>query len=412
MTPAARRPVLIHNPAQGIGLSPAPSTPRGWPLFRLGLRPFYLGAAAFAALAIPFWVATLLGQLTPQLGLPPLLWHAHEMLFGFAGAVIVGFVLTAGQAWTGATTARGGLLASLALLWLAARLGALAVPTLPYAVYALLDTLLLPWVAVILIRVLLRTGKRRNLPIGALLVLMAAANLAFHMAMLGLPGLEPLMALHAGLALIVMIECVMAGRVIPAFTAAALPGPQLAPPPWLERMCLGLTAASLAAWALLPAQWLTAAGLAAAALLHGVRLAWWQPWRTRARPILWVLHLAYAWLPMGLALLAAGQLGWLGESAGIHALAAGLTGGLIIGMLSRTARGHTGRPLQASRLEVLAYGLISVSAVVRVLLPLVLPMAWSSWIVIAALAWSAGFAAYLWRFAPWLMSARLDGRDG
>ena len=397
-------PADIRSSPSSVRLSP-----QGWPLFRLGFRPFYLGAAMFALLAIPYWIAGLLGLVALPSNVPPVAWHAHEMLFGFALAVIVGFLLTAGKAWTGLATPRGATLAALAGLWLAARLSALWAP---YPVYALLDAALLPCVAVILIRVLLKAGNRRNLPLGAILILLASANLAFHAAVMGWLAIDPLRALHAGLALIVMIECVIAGRVIPAFTMSALPGQKLQLPPWLERTTLIGTALSLAAWVLLPANLFTAIGFAAAALLHGMRLWHWQPWRARARPILWVLHAAYAWLPLGFVLLAWAQTGGVAASAGIHALAVGATGGLIIGMVTRTARGHTGRPLQASRLEVAAYLLVAGAALARVFLPLVSPGRTTDWLVMSAVAWAAAFALYLWVFTPWLISSRLDGKDG
>ena len=381
----------------------------GWPLFRLGFRPFYLGAAAFALFAVPYWIAGLLGVVALPATMPPLLWHAHEMLYGFAVAVIVGFLLTAGKAWTGLATPRGATLAVMAGLWLAARLSAVGAP---YAVYAALDVVLLPWVAIGLIRVLLKAGNRRNLPLGAILLLLATANLSFHAAVLGWLNIDPLRALHAGLALVVMIECVIAGRVIPAFTMSALPGRQLKVPAWLERSTLAATALSLGAWVLLPANPVTAAGFALAALLHAARLWHWQPLRTCARPILWVLHAAYAWLPIGFLLLAWAQVGGVAASAGIHALAVGATAGLIVGMVTRTARGHTGRPLKVSRLEVAAYLLVAVAAIARVLLPLVAPAHTADGLVLAAAAWAVAFALYLWVFTPWLLSSRLDGNDG
>ena len=408
--PASRLIPVIAEPGAPQPPAPVPGPALAhWPVWRLGFRPFYLGAAAFALLAVPAWVAAWLGLVSLPSSMPPLLWHAHEMLFGFAVAVIVGFLLTAGKAWTGLATPRGATLAALAGLWLAARLSALWAP---YGVYAALDLALLPWVAWVLVRVLLRSGNRRNLPLGALLGLLALANLAFHLAALGLLALAPMRALHAGLALIVMIECVIAGRVIPAFTQSALPGRALQAPPWLERSTLATTALALAAWALLPPQPATAAGLAAAALLHALRLGHWRPWRTRARPILWVLHLAYAWLPLGLALLAAAQLSWLAPSLGLHALAVGTTGGLIIGMITRTARGHTGRPLQVSRPEAAAYLLICSAAIARVLLPWLAPQHTAAALVLAAAAWAAAFALYLGVYTPWLLSTRLDGKDG
>lgn len=219
---------------------------RGWPLLRLGFRPFYLGAAAYGALAIPLWIALWLGQVTLKLIFSPVLWHAHEMLFGFTVAVIVGFLLTAGKAWTGLDTPRGGVLAALAGIWLAARRSALFAP---YVVYALLDLLLLPMVAAIFITVLLRAGSRHNLPLDAILLLLALANAAFHGAVIGVINFSPVQALHAGLAKIVMIECVIAGRVIPAFTMSAFPGVRLKVPPLVEQATLGTTAIALALWA-------------------------------------------------------------------------------------------------------------------------------------------------------------------
>ncbi|WP_425260728.1 NnrS family protein [Rubrivivax sp. RP6-9] len=385
------------------------AAPAGWPLLRLGFRPFYLGAALFAVLAVPAWVAVLLGWLPWRAPVAPLPWHAHEMLYGFAVAVITGFLLTAGKAWTGLATPRGAWLGLLAGLWLAARLAALVAP---YAVYAVLDLLLLPLVAAVLVDRLLRAGNRRNLPLVALLLLLTAANAVFHAAMLGWLALDPLRPLHGGLALVVMIECVIAGRIVPAFTMSATPGLQLHPRPGLERAVLATTALGLALWVLAPPGLPTALVLGAAAALHLARQWHWQPWRTRTRPLLWILHAAYAWLPLGLVLLALAMAGVVAVSAGLHALAVGATGGLILGMVTRTARGHTGRPLQATRAETVAYGLVLLAAALRVLLPLAAPQWLAAALVAAALAWSAAFAIYLVVYTPWLLAPRADGRDG
>ena len=388
----------------------APLPPaRGLPLLRLGFRPFYLGAAVYAMLAVPVWVAVVLGQWHLASSVSPLLWHAHEMLFGFVAAVIVGFLLTAGKAWTGQATPRGASLGALALLWLAARLAALGAP---YVVFALLDLVLLPLVAAVLLAVLVRAGNRRNLPLVVLLALLATANLAFHLAVLGVVDIAPLRALYAGLALVVMIECVMAGRVVPAFTMSATPGLTLRSRPRLAAVTLAVTALALASW-VFGAPGLPAAGLgAAAAALHLWRLATWRPWLTRHRPILWVLHAAYAWLPVGLVLLALAEAGAIPVSAGVHALAVGATGGLIIGMITRTARGHTGRLLRVSSREVLAYALVMLAAVLRVLVPFLAAPLHTPALAAAALAWSGAFALYLWVYVPWLCAARLDGKDG
>ena len=407
----------MKQPASSVASSttsperaPAPAiTLRGWPLLRLGFRPFYLCAALFGMLAIPVWLAIFLGQASVGLSVSPLLWHAHEMLFGFAVAVIVGFLLTAGKAWTGLATPRGAFLGALVTLWLSARIAAIVGP---YALYAVVDIVLLPVVAAVLIRVLLRARNRRNLPLAGILLLLSLANLCFHLAVLGLIDIAPMRALHAALALVVMIECVMVGRVLPAFTNGATPGLGLKLQPRWEQATLALTGVALLSWVVAAPAGFTAVAFGVAAAAH-LRRQWsWQPGVTRSRPILWILHAAYVWLPVGFALLAMGQMGWVAASAGVHALAIGATGGLIIGMITRTARGHTGRPLQASKTEVLAYALVMTAAVLRVLLPLVAPQWLVQSLLAAALAWSAAFAIYLVIYTPWLLSTRLDGKDG
>jgi uncharacterized protein involved in response to NO len=387
----------------------APSPVRGWPILRLGFRPFYLGAAVFAALAIPLWIAVLLGGFSLNLSLPPMLWHVHEMLFGFAAAVVIGFLLTAGKAWTGLATPRGPWLAALAILWLAARLSVLVAP---YAVYAALDLALLPIVAAVLLDVLIRARNRRNLPLVGILLLLSLANFIFHLAAMGVIAVSPLQPIHAGLALIVMIECVIAGRVIPAFTVNATPGMRLHVHRPLEMAATSVTALALTLWVFAPPSAVGALAFAVAAALQAWRLWQWRPLVTRGRPILWILHASYAWIPIGFVLLACSQHGTIGTSAGVHALAVGATGGLIIGMMTRTARGHTGRPLQASRPEVLAYLLVLGAAVLRVVLPLIAPQYLAASLMAAALAWSLAFVICLFVFAPWLVRTRLDGKDG
>jgi uncharacterized protein involved in response to NO len=322
-------------------------------------------------------------------------------------------LLTAVKAWTGLATPRGAFLGALALLWLAARVAAV---TGPYAVYAVLDLLLLPLVAVVLTGVLLRARNRRNLPLAGMLMLLALANGAFHLSVIGVIDIAPMRALYAALALIVMIECGITGRVIPAFTMSATPGLKLTVRPSVERATLALTALALLLWVLAPASagWNMAGGwvFSLAAVAHVLRLVQWRPWVTRHRPILWILHLSYAWIPLGLALLAMAQFGLLGTSSGVHALAIGATAGLIIGMLTRTARGHTGRALQVSRPEIVAYVLVMVAAAVRVLLPLAVPQWLPLALVTSAVAWSLAFAIYLFIYTPWLLQTRLDGKDG
>ena len=399
----ALKPLNIQEPS-------AHSAP-GRAFLRLGFRPFYLGAALFATLAIPAWVLTLLGYLVWTPAMAPLLWHAHEMLYGFVGAVVIGFLMTAGKAWTGLGTPRGAQLGALAGLWLSARLAALGTP---YLVYAVLDVALLPVVSAVLARLLLRAGNYRNLPLAGLLLLMALANAAFHGSVLGWVEWSPLSALHAMLALIVVLECVMAGRVIPAFTMAALPGVHIKALPWLERSVLAHTTIGLALWLFAPADFapINALVLALAAGLHLVRQWRWSPWATRKRPMVWVLQIAYLWFAIGLGLLALSELGWVGVSAGIHSLAVGATATLVLGMMTRTARGHTGRPVKAGRIEIAAFALLIAAALCRVVWPLAMPSQTAWALLCAAAAWAAAFGLYALTYGPLLLQTRLDGRDG
>lgn len=394
---------MLHTDAQPLS-DPAP----GRPVLRAGLRPFYLLAACAAAVSVPVWVAVLLWPVPWQAPMPPQSWHGHEMLFGFAAATVTGFLLGARRAWDGLGVTRATALGLLALLWLAGRLALFA---LPYPLYAAIDLALLPIVAAVLLRQMWRTGLLRNLPLATIVALLALANLVFHLSVLRVLDLPPRQALHAALGLLVVLQAVMAGRVIPGLTISATPGLRIARWPALEKTCLVATATGMAMWIAAPpaASWLTAPVLALAAACHALRQ--WR-WRTRVvwrRPVLWILHAAYAWIAVGLALLACAGPGWLSPSAGVHALGVGATGGLVIGMMARTARGHTGRTLRVGRSEVLAYGLVLVAALVRVLQALVPGVAAGPLLVTAAAAWSTAFAIFLWIYTPWLLRGTAHG---
>lgn len=396
------------SPPLGQPSTPTPSSPPGWPVLRLGFRPFYLLAALLACVTVPLWIAVFLGYMPWSQPIPALLWHGHEMLFGFAGTVVAGFLLTAVRAWTGLDTPRGPVLGVLVLLWLAARLAAVCAP---YGVFAVVDMLLLPAVALLLMRVLLQAKNTRNMPLMGLLLLMTLANGLFHFWALERPDLAT-QALYAQLGLVLIVVTVITGRVVPLFTKNVTPGLVITPSRWVERALVPTTALALLLWVYQAPGPLVAALSGLAALLHAVRLWRWSPWVTLKRPILWVLHLSYAWMALGFALLAAAALGLVAISFAVHALAVGVIGGLIIGMMTRTARGHTGRPLVASRTETLAYALVLLAAVVRVLLPIALPATYVRALEISATLWALGFVLYLWVYTPWLLSTRLDGKDG
>jgi uncharacterized protein involved in response to NO len=385
-----------------------PTNPSGLALWQLGFRPFYLLASSFAALSIPLWALQYAGLL-PAAYLHGPMWHAHEMLFGFTLAVIVGFLLTAGRNWSNQPTPTGAALAALALLWVAARLlvltpwgWAAAAANVGFALAA----------ALALARPLWAARNRRNYFFVGLLGLLAGAALAVHLQLLGVVVLPPWVGLTLALDVVLFIMAVMAGRVVPMFTNNGVPGARAKRDPRIETLALGSVLLLLVA-GLLPLPGALLAALAAlACAAHLARWWLWQPWTTWRTPLVWVLHAAYLWIPVHLALRAAAALGMLPGSLAAHALMVGAAGGLIIGMMTRTARGHTARPLRADRADIACYALVLAAALVRVGLPLLQP-AWNMGAVLASAAlWSAGFGLYALHYAPVLLRPRLDGRPG
>ena len=380
---------------------------RAW--LALGFRPFYLLAALFAASSVPVWIAQFFGML-PQAGfVTPMAWHTHEMVFGFAVAVIAGFLFTAVPNWTGLPTPTGRTLGALASLWLAGRIGML---TGPGWAAAIADIAFLPAIAWFLWQPL-RRARNRNQFFVAILLLLAAMNAGFHLAHAGVIALAPLVWVHAALLLVVLIVAIMGGRVIPAFTRNAIPAARVRTLPGIEVASLATLAATLLAWTVGLPDLIVAVLAFATALAHALRLWSWDPWATRSSPILWILHLSYAWIALGMLLLAAALAGIAGSaSVAMHALGVGAVGGMIIGMITRTARGHTGRPLEAQAAEVAAYTLVQLAAAVRVLVPLLLPQAYAFALVASALLWSAAFAIYCTVYWPILTRPRIDGKPG
>ena len=391
---------------------PEDFNPRPWraehPLWRLGFRPFYLMAAIFAVISVPLWVASYLGWMGawPRVGLG---WHMHEMVYGMAVAVVVGFLFTAARAWTGLPTPSKGHLAALAGLWLAGRVAMLAAPA---GLAAIVDLLFLPLAAWPLYRVLAQSGNKRNLFLVALLALLTVANGIFHAAALGLIAVNMTAPIQAAILLIVVIESVIGARVIPMFTRNGAPGTQPIVKPMRDRYALGLTLAAALAWICgLPAP--VCAPLAIAASLVSMwRLAGWQPRRTLRVPLLWILHVSYGWIPVGFFLLGLAALHLVTPSAAFHALTVGSMAGLIIGMMARTTLGHTGRPLKAGRADVAMFWLIQLGAVARLAVGLGPFGLREPGLIVAALCWSLAFGSYVIAYGPRLMRPRVDGRDG
>jgi uncharacterized protein involved in response to NO len=386
-----------------------PAVPSQGPaIWQYGFRPFYLLASLFACLSLLLWVAQVSGML-PIAYLAGPLWHGHEMLFGFATAVIAGFLLTAVAAWTGQPPLRGPPLMWLAALWLAARILVLT----PWQAAAAIANLLFPLaVAAAIALPLVRTGNRRNMLFIGLLALLGGLAAVMHLSAAGFLELPVALGLRAGLDVVLLVIVIIAGRVLPMFTNNAIAGAGAAREPLVE------WAAPLAVAALLVADLLQSdavlltalAGLAA--VVHGARLFLWRPWRTLHAPLVWILHASYAWIVIHLLLRMLSHAGWLAPSIATHALTVGAIGGMTIGMMTRTARGHTGRPLQAGSSETAMFLLMQAAALARVGGGLLAPGAFILSVQTSGLLWSAAFALYAMTYWPVLSKPRVDGRPG
>ncbi|MCK8515876.1 NnrS family protein [Methylonatrum kenyense] len=376
--------------------------------FSIGFRPFFLLGALAGAVLILVWILFLRGMtdLPPQMH--PLLWHGREMLFGFIGAVIVGFVLTAAGNWTGLATTRPTQLLGLVLLWLVARLGFLFPQAIPLVLSSVTDLLLFPLVALLLGRVLLASRNRRNyafLPFFAALTLLNATN---HLSLHGLiPFAWGLRSLDATVLLVTVLLVFMGGRVIPFFTDRRLPDVKVRQSVVLNWSATLATLACAVVVLLFGRHAMGGPLLLLASVLNLIRWACWQPQKTLGDALLWVLHFGYLWICIGLALLGLHLFGApINWSAGSHALTVGAMGLLVIGMMARVSLGHTGRPLQAPPLGIAAFVAISGAAVLRLLWGFI-PQA-QGLLAVAGIFWVLGFALFLLAYADTLTRPRPD----
>lgn len=387
------------------------------PLFAYGFRPFFLLAGIQAVWVMAAWLAVYFTHgLWPQSGLASWAWHAHEMMFGFVGAAVAGFLLTAVPNWTGAPGFSGPPLIVLVAIWVAGRIAML--PWFePNAFAAGIELAFFPALALLLAAPLIRAGKWRNLPFLGLLSLLFLTDLAFQLGLLGdLPGGE-FIGLGLAADVIAIIVAIIGGRIIPAFTRNGLMQTgkpiEITPLPALDAAAILSLLLVLASDAVPMTTAITGAIALLAALLHGVRLARWQGWQTRHIPLLWVLHLGYGFLVLALALKGIGVL--TGAAIGakwLHALTIGCFATLILGVTTRASLGHTGRPLIPPRLAVLAYALVPLAALVRVFAPAIAPDNYNASIVLAGGLWITGFLAYLIAYTPILIGPRFDGKPG
>lgn len=383
------------------------------PLFRLGFRPFFLLGALFSCLAMLGW----LGQLNNWFALPgignPIWWHAHEMLFGFGAAIVAGFLLTAVQNWTAHPGVRSRPLALIVGLWGLPRC------LLPWLgednlILMALDLAWLPLCAWFLAKPVIMTRQWRNLFFVPLLLIMTLLNGASWLWRDEWSAVEHL--LITTVLLFTTLIAVMGGRVIPFFTARGTGQEKASPSPWLERGALASLWLILLLW-LLPDSWTNSLYMVplyiVAAGLHLGRQLRWRPGTTLAQPLLWSLHLAYLFIPLGLLALAAQAAGLsLSLSLASHLLSAGCMGTMILGMIARVSLGHSGRALHVGRRITLAFALVILSAFIRVLLPLYWPSLTLTGWNLSGWSWIAAYGLFVWVYTPILTRPRADGRPG
>ncbi len=379
-------------------------------LFALAFRPFFLAGSAAAVILMIFWLLSLTGHIGPTSYLDPVIWHSHEMIFGFAAAVIVGFLLTAVQTWTGIPSVKGNALVLLFLLWFMGRL-LLAFPVEDIQLLTIfIDLLFFPVVAVILAAKVIRTKQWHNGIFLPVLTLFFIANLLVHLQALG-RGSAADTGLALGLWLVLLLIIIIGGRVLPMFTSNGLGGIKVHSYKYINIGSI-LFFILLAASDLFQLKGITPWLAGICVIFHSIRLYGLRPHLTVKTPLLWVLHIGYAWLIIGLILFGLSDILSLPRSVAIHAFAVGTVGNFIIGMMSRVSLGHTGRPLQPAKIMTLAFGLINIATVARVFLPLFTPTQWSIFIVAAGVFWILAYSIFFLVYLPILSKPRVDGKEG
>jgi len=387
----------------------------GIPLFRLAFRPFFLGAAVYAVVSVLIWmIAYVHGVNFKFSGMSPTTWHAHEMIFGYAMAVIAGFMLTAIKNWTGHQTLRGPGLVVLFVLWLLARTIPLTGMDIPLAVLVVVDLLFMILLVVAATVPVLKVKQYKQLGVISKLALLLFANVLFYLGVLGFVEDGVQWGLYSGLYMVMALMFVMARRVIPFFIEKGTDSRATVENwLWVDMSSLVLL---LALWIVdVFTSYLTATSVIAAMLfvVHVIRLYGWYTNGLWNKPLLWVLYLAYGSLTAGFLLKASEQ--WFGVSPflAVHAFAYGGVGIMTIGMMSRVILGHTGRNVfEPPAVMSLCFAIMAGGAVVRVIFPMFAGELYSYWIAISQILWMVSFLLFLIVYTPMLLKTRIDGRDG
>lgn len=382
------------------------------PLFGLGFRVFFALAGLSALILIVLWNAIFKGTLTADNYFSANYWHAHEMLMGYSVAVIAGFLLTAVKNWTGKPTLTGDKLAGLALLWLYGRILPFYAGLLPDALIAAIDFAFLPVLAYQISKPIMQAKHFKSLIFIGLLLLLTLGNGLLHAEILGLCQNTAWTGIQLVVATIILLILIIAGRVFPFFIERGLHGTLLIRNPLLDALSIGSAVAVFALQLGGVSGTFLALTAIFAVIVNIARQSAWYVQRIWYVPLLWILYVGYGWIVIGFILTALSAYAWVSATLALHAFTVGGIGVLTLGMMARVSLGHTGRALRASNAMAIAFVLINLAALLRVLLPLVLPDWYTLLIYGSTLFWMAAFSLFMFVYAPILTSPRIDGQEG
>lgn len=387
------------------------------PILRLGFRPFFLGGTIFGFVSILLWLLTLRGVITPEPLGGSYWWHMHEMTFGFASAIIAGFLLTAVQTWTGLRGVQGKQLLFLVLLWLFGRFVVFMPNLLGNTLSSVIDLVFLPCVAFMLARPIIAIKQYRNLFFIPLLTLFTLANLEMHLSISYPTSFNGQLSGYASVILITFLMSVMGGRVVPMFTANGTKTQKATPIIALEYLANGSLALIMVYLLLHPLfefnQTFFGLLLVVAGISQTIRCLRWRPWVTLSVPLVWSLHLALKFIWFGLIMLGISYLLPQVPSNHLwHLLTIGGIGGLILAMISRVSLGHTGRPLTPEKIMSVAFMLMAIATLVRSFGPWLAPEKTLMFYDISGLFWLISLAIFIVIYGPMLLTPRQDGRPG
>ena len=380
-------------------------------LFALGFRPFFSVAGISAALLLIIWLGIWSGALGISSYYGPIPWHSHEMLFGYAVAIIAGFLLTAVRNWTGVNTPNGKPLMLLTLLWLAARLLPALGEMIPGMAIALVDLAFLPALAMAIQPALWQGKMKINRIFVPLLLVMAIANLLTHLQFLGVANTYS-RGTDAMMYMIILLIVFIGGRVMPFFTESALPDAKVKRNQPVEMASAGTLVALVLTQMIYPTPWLSGPLALLVAITQILRVIGWHDRRVWGIPILWVLYTGMLWIILGFTLKALAAAGMLSTTLATHALTVGGIGVLTLGMICRVALGHTGRPMQPASSIKLSFILLNIGAAIRVLAPIFMPEQYQLWVHLSGGIWVLCFIIFCIVYIPMLVKPRADGKEG